>query len=200
MPRLIDKDARRRMIAAAVWQVAREEGIGAVSIRTVADAAGISAGSLRHVFPSRAELLEFSGRLMIDRAHQRIAAIDRDQKPEDFVRAVLDEVLPLSPEAREELEVNFALVAEAPRHPQLRAIRDEAHRELAEGCAALVETLTGGRDPLAVRRLHALVDGVAFHLLNIEPGVDGYATPESARWAHEVIESELQALTSTSAG
>lgn len=51
VPRTIDRDARKEQLAEAVWRVVRERGIGAVSVRTVAEEAGVVVGSLRHVFP-----------------------------------------------------------------------------------------------------------------------------------------------------
>lgn len=60
MPRRIDLDERREHLAQAVWTIIRERGIGAVSVRVVAAEAGVAVGSLRHVFPTRTELLQFS--------------------------------------------------------------------------------------------------------------------------------------------
>ena len=57
MPKLIDHDSRREEIAEATWRVIHAQGISGVSIRTVAAEAGISTGSVRHVFPSKTDLL-----------------------------------------------------------------------------------------------------------------------------------------------
>ena len=126
MPRTIDLDARRVELAEATWRVIREKGIGAVSVRTIAAEAGLVVGSLRHVFPTRAELLEFSARLMIDRATARITAIEPTGDTLEDAVAVLQELLPLTADSRAELEVNLALIAETPALPRLAGIRDEA--------------------------------------------------------------------------
>lgn len=171
MPRTIDLDARRVQLAEATWRVIREKGIGAVSVRTIAAEAGVVVGSLRHVFPTRSELLEFSARLMIDRATERITAIEPTGDARADVVAVLRELLPLTPDTRAELEVNLALIAETPALPQLADIRDEADTALRSLCAALVRQLraTASDDGLAAERLFALVDGLALHLLT-RPG------------------------------
>lgn len=60
MPKLINHDERKQEIAHAVWSVLVREGVRGVSVRTVAAEAGISTGSLRHVFPSHEEMMLFS--------------------------------------------------------------------------------------------------------------------------------------------
>lgn len=60
MPKLINHEERKQEIARAVWSVLAREGIRGVSVRAVAAEAGISAGSLRHVFPSHEEMMIFS--------------------------------------------------------------------------------------------------------------------------------------------
>lgn len=60
MPKLINHEERKQEIAHAVWKVLAREGVRGVSVRTVAAEAGISTGSLRHVFPSHEEMMLFS--------------------------------------------------------------------------------------------------------------------------------------------
>ena len=75
MPKLIDHDRRREEIAEATWRVIHAEGISGVSIRTVAAEAGISTGSIRHVFPSKTELLVHATELVGRRAPGRIVCV-----------------------------------------------------------------------------------------------------------------------------
>lgn len=170
MPRSIDLAARKAQLAEAVWQVILDRGISAVSVRTVAEQAGLVVGSLRHVFPTRAELLSFSAELMVQRATERVLATAWSDDPQRYARDVIARLLPLDPDSRAELEVNLALVAECPAQPSLRDIRDHAHAQLLEVCVRLVELLTGRQRgcelEITARRLHAIVDGLALHLLH----------------------------------
>jgi AcrR family transcriptional regulator len=185
----LDRDARKANLAEAVWRVVRERGVSAVSVRTVAEEAGVVVGSLRHLFPTRAELVAFSAELMVSRATERILATPRTGEALPDAVALMRHLLPLEPDSRAELEVNIALIAEAPALPALRGIRDRSHRELAEMCVLLCESVADrARDPElldAARRLHALVDGLAVHLL-LRAG-DG-------DWAVETLRQELQRL------
>ncbi|GAA4193382.1 hypothetical protein GCM10022219_15110 [Microbacterium oryzae] len=191
MPRRIDLDQRREQLAEAVWSTIRSEGIGAVSVRTVAAAAGVAVGSLRHVFPTRSDLLQFSAELMVTRATERIASTHFTGDRPEVALALLRHVLPLEPEARAELEVNIALIAEAPALPELRPIRDRAYRQVLALCeyvvTMLAPDLAAERASLEAKRLCALVDGVAAHLLADRPEND-------AAWALQVMREEIKRI------
>ncbi|WP_454114983.1 TetR/AcrR family transcriptional regulator [Microbacterium lacticum] len=187
MSRSIDLAARKAQLAEAVWQVILDRGISAVSVRTVAEQAGLVVGSLRHVFPTRAELLSFASELMVRRATERVLATPWSDDPQQYALDVIKRLLPLEPDSRAELEVNLALVAECPAQPSLGEIRDHAHAQLLEACARLVELLSGRlRDPeliVTARRLHAIVDGLALHLL--------HGDPDDTEWALAIVRDEL---------
>lgn len=184
----INKTARKEQLAKAVWQVILDQGISAVSIRAVAEQAGLVVGSLRHVFPTRSELVKFSAELMVQRATARIQAIPVKDDPLEYVLDVIKQLLPLEPNSRAEFEVNMALLAETTAMPQLAPIRNEAHQQLASECIQLVQLLTcAPRNPATVseaQRLHAMIDGFALHLFHRPLG-------EDPSWALEAIRDEL---------
>lgn len=186
MPRRIDIDRRKAQLAEAVWGIIRERGIGAVSVRSVADAAGVAVGSLRHVFPTRTELLSFSAELMVHRATERILAAPRSGDPAEDAVSLLSHLLPLEPDSRAELEVNIALIAEAPAIPELVPIRDQAAHAIFGLCSRLVAALAPDVDEARrvweARRLHALLDGLALHIL---------AEPDTAEGGSRDRDSDL---------
>ena len=192
MPRTIDRDARKVQLAQAVWQVILDRGISAVSVRTVAEQAGVVVGSLRHVFPTRAELLQFSAELMVQRATDRVLTVREGLDPAEYALEVLKNFLPLTADSRAELEVNIALIAESPALPQLVSIRNRAYEELGNACLRLTEKLAcRPSDPELVERarhLHAVLDGLAIHLLMEPPAND-------STWATIIIEKELARIT-----
>lgn len=191
MSRTIDKEARKAQLAEAVWQVILDEGIGAVSVRTVAERAGVVVGSLRHIFPTRAELVVFSAELMVKRATERLLAIEPDDDVREYVFTIVKQLLPLDPDSRAEFEINLALFAEGTAVKGLVNIRQDANRQLADLFVRLVEMLTGERDtPESLqqsRRLHALVDGFAFHILH-QPEM------EDTSWALDILWAEINSL------
>lgn len=181
MPKLIDRERRQQDIAEAVWRVVIRDGITAVSVRDVAAEAGLSTGSLRHTFASKADLLAYSMQLVHRRAQERAYRHAQITDPRERAIAIVAEVLPLDDTRRCEHEVNLALIAEAPAHPELGDITRTAHRALRAGLVLLVADLQqhGLCAPWRsvddeARRLHALITGAAMQAM-----VGETDTPES---------------------
>jgi AcrR family transcriptional regulator len=175
VPKLIDQDSRRHEIAHAVWRIVVRDGVSAVSIRDVAAEAGLAVGSVRHVFATKAELLEYSMALVHQRARERVATHFAIKDPRKFAEAVLAEMLPLDEQRRIEMAVNMAVVAESPSHPALRRVALDAQRAISDACAAVLTRLQneklvrpGADMRYEVERLHALVDGLALHALTAD--------------------------------
>ena len=172
---MIDQDSRRHEIAHAVWRIVLRDGVSAVSIRDVAAEAGLAVGSVRHVFGSKAELLEYSMALVHEQTRDRVAAHFAIKDPRKFAEAVLAELLPLDDQRRTEMAVNMAVVAESPSHPGLRRVALDAQQAVSEACAAVLTRLRhddlirpGADMAYEAERLHALVDGLALHALTAE--------------------------------
>jgi AcrR family transcriptional regulator len=170
VPKIVDHERRRRELGHAVWRVVRRDGIDHASVRTVAEEAGWSPGTLRHYFPTQSELLAFAMELVVERIEGRIATLDRPLNPREAVEQVLHELLPLDEERRAENEVWLAFTARALIDSHLRAQYNEVHDALHQACASALETLAaaerasaGPETALQVERLHALTDGLAVH-------------------------------------
>jgi AcrR family transcriptional regulator len=175
VPKLIDHDTRRHEIAHAVWRIVVRDGVSAVSIRDVAAEAGLAVGSVRHVFSTKAELLEYSMALVHDRTRARVTDHFAIKDPGKFAEAVLAELMPLDDQRRMEMAVNMAVVAESPSHPALRRVALDAQQAVGDACAAVLTRLQNehlvrpGADlAYETQRLHALVDGLALHALTAD--------------------------------
>jgi AcrR family transcriptional regulator len=176
VPKLIDHDSRRHEIAEAVWRIVVRDGVSAVSIRDVAAEAGLAVGSVRHVFATKAELLEYSMALVHEHVRDRVQSHFHIKDPRKLAEAVLAEVIPLDDQRRMEMAVNMAVVAESPSHPSLRRVALDAQQALADVCAGVLAMLKQQKLVRAnadliyeTDRLHALVDGIALHALTVDP-------------------------------
>jgi AcrR family transcriptional regulator len=171
----IDADSRRRQLGEALWRVVLRDGIESASVRKVAAEAGVSAGSLRHVFPSQSELMTFAMQLVIDEVARRVEAVEPSGDARTTVERLLQSLLVLDPETRAVFEVWLAFAARARVDPSLRPLRDQTHAQVRGLCRTCIETLRAEgrtRPGLDVadetERLHALIDGLAMHA-TLEP-------------------------------
>jgi AcrR family transcriptional regulator len=165
------------------------DGLEALSVRHVAAEAGLPQSSLRYTFPTVASVRERAVALVVERLRERVDAVGGTG--EEWARSALAELLPLDAERRTEMEVYLALGTAAMTDPALR----EAHRAVQAGvrevCARALAALTGapsdGAAPVddALREQHALVDGLALHVVRQDPG-------EDAGWARDVLDAHVR--------
>ncbi|MEK3853691.1 TetR/AcrR family transcriptional regulator [Cytobacillus sp. FSL H8-0458] len=170
MPKKVDHEKQKHLLAKAAWRVIKKEGIEGASVRKIAEEAGLSPGSLRHYFSNQSELLAYSMNLVSERVKTRIQnAPFTDDHFENMI-LVLGELLPLDVERRLEMEVWIAFNIKALVDPNLAELSSRVYGEMKEGIRKVIEglKLMGiSRSDLNVgeeaERLYALIDGLALH-------------------------------------
>ncbi|WP_442603955.1 TetR/AcrR family transcriptional regulator [Paenibacillus sp. KN14-4R] len=170
MPKIVNHDTRREKLAEAAWRIIRHSGLEAVSVRSVAEEAGMSLGALRHYFATQAELLEFSMRLVADRITERIEQIALNEEPlEEIERAIL-QLVPMDDERLAESEVWLSFIGKALTDPQLKTLNQEMYEGLSRFFHLIIHVMIKLEltkpdidAELEARRLHALVDGLLVH-------------------------------------
>jgi AcrR family transcriptional regulator len=195
VPKLIDHSQREVEVAEAAWRVLRRDGVTSLSVRTVAAEAGLATGSLRRAFPTQDALLAFSLELVGRRARARIEALPPAASVREGVEARLFELIPLDDERRAEMDAYFTIGSLASTRPALAPAYRALYDDLRAGCRAMLEALaresSGGEVPdeasldLEAQHLHALLDGVALHL--IQPG-------EASDRSKQIITTHLDRL------
>ncbi|WIE76943.1 TetR family transcriptional regulator C-terminal domain-containing protein [Curtobacterium sp. MCSS17_007] len=206
MPRLIDHDERDREIGEAAWRVLSRDGLAALSVRNVAEEAGIATASLRRAFPTQDALRVACLRRVFEHVQRRLDALHAARGPGDdpveFVVRCLRELLPLDLERRTEAEVWVTLGSLALTDDAVRAAYDDAHALLSDACAALLslarttavtDDRVGSGTATDAARLHALVDGLALHLVHAPADAD-------TAWAVDVLTTEVRRLAAPRAG
>jgi AcrR family transcriptional regulator len=167
-----DPEERREEIADAVLRVIRRAGVGAASVRTVADEAGMSTGSLRHFFGTQSELLLFAMELVIRRVTERIADIEPTGELLVDARVLVDQFVPLDDTRRVEMDVWQSFVVAARTDPTLAEVRDRSDEAVYDAMLQVTTAmqdagiLRGASAEVEAMRLHALVDGLAAHGVN----------------------------------
>ncbi|APF41881.1 TetR/AcrR family transcriptional regulator [Neomicrococcus aestuarii] len=188
MPKLIDKAARERWVGEAAWRVVVRDGITKLSVRNVAAEAGMTAGSLRYLFPMQETLRAYVLDLVRQKVVDRIAATQPLTSIRQTVDSYFSQLLPLDAERRVEMEVFLSVGVLAFTDPVLRPAYERAHRDLQEGCRQILALLAtdpgyGELDPEAeTARTHAIIDGLALHLIRQHQDEDNdWAMKELAR-------------------
>ncbi|MFI5952782.1 TetR/AcrR family transcriptional regulator [Cryptosporangium sp. NPDC051539] len=127
MPIQVDHDERRRLIAGALWTLARSRGLGRASLRDVAAEAGMSLGQLQHYFPTREALIDYAVELVGAQTKARLktalAALGPGPHPRDVLRVLLLEMFPVDEVSS---QVNSARLLDALQADQVRVqLREE---------------------------------------------------------------------------
>ncbi|MCF6427071.1 MULTISPECIES: TetR/AcrR family transcriptional regulator [Amycolatopsis] len=176
VPKIVDREQRRREIAEAVLRLIAREGIEAVSVRTVATEAGLSAGAVQKYFATRDELFRFAFDLTGEYIEQRWMRVPQGHLL-TMLRALVAEALPLDDQRRAEVIVVLAFAARAAVLPEWADHLREGYEFMrAQTADFLGQAQRHGhvRDDLDAGKLAdvvvALTDGFAQHLLQAPPG------------------------------
>ncbi|SEL96474.1 TetR/AcrR family transcriptional regulator [Paenibacillus sp. OK003] len=173
MPKIVDHDKQRLLVAEAAWRVIRRDGMEQASVRNIAVEAGISAGSMRHYFSTQSELLLYAMNLVSERVSSRITQMSFDaSSPLENMKLLLLELLPSTDEKMVEMEVWYAFTAKSKTDPALKEHANKVYNELRHAMAKVITYLmelnllrTDLDKELEIERLYALVDGLGIHAI-----------------------------------
>lgn len=183
MPKIVDHDERRRLIAEQVIRSAASEGLAGLGMRRIAARLGMSLGALQHDVASADDLPVMAAQLIADRRRTRVgvslATLGRTPTERDILRASALAAVPADDERRDECLAEAVLLGRlvAERSPVANGVTDlitfvEALIEQARQRGELAEGADPGRE---ARIFWAVVSSQAQGILA------GVASP------HEVI-------------
>lgn len=178
MPKKVDHTQRRRHIAEALWRTVISNGLQSVSLRHVANEAGVSMGMVQHYFASKQDMLIFALNSLTEQVGRRIgeafAKLPDTAGPPQRVRAMLVETLPLDEERHVEAQTAATFLAHAPVDER---IAEYFRTSYAQGHRYLTDQLTQAAVAAPEQHAHlllALTDGLTIHTLA------GHHTPQTA--------------------
>ncbi|GFE38221.1 TetR/AcrR family transcriptional regulator [Streptomyces tubercidicus] len=120
--------SRQEEILAAALRLTHEQGVGALSVRSVAAAAGVGATTLRHYFPSQADLYQAVASRLVTNV---LSDLDITDDSRDPAARLYDCLAQFVPQSNEQMQ---ALTSWA-----------ELHRLALGGDAGVTEILKSGR-------------------------------------------------------
>ncbi|WP_017596550.1 TetR/AcrR family transcriptional regulator [Nocardiopsis potens] len=167
MPARIDPEQRRRHVVQAAFRLVVAEGIDGLSLRKVAVEAGLNVGSVRHYFDGHEDLLAAAAEEAGDRMGRRLAHHPVDglrgltgEEALDALQALVEEVLPVDEERRDESIVVLELILAARTRPVFRPISERMAADLDQVVTDAFAAL-GADDPEAkAAQVTALIGGL----------------------------------------
>src|SRR4051794_10907486 len=165
MPRYVDHEARRRHVASIAADLVARQGVDALTVRRVADAAGYSTAVVSHYFEDKRDLLLSTYQVSADRSTRRYEAVTARGKQR--LLESLEALLPLDDERRADWSLWFAFWGFAATDPMLAAAqRDRVRSARGRIEQALDEEAAAGRlregvdRAMAARTLLVVVHGI----------------------------------------
>lgn len=212
MPRLVNHDERRQLLAEAVCRVASRGGLEEVSLRHVAAEAGVSMGQVQHYFKTKNEMLMLAFEVMSGRVQGRIESAIAGARPvgtRDLLGLLLRAMLPLDDDSRLEAGLWVAFSTRAAAEEELRRpLRRNARQLLDFVAESLREAERAGElasgDPgfdadLEAASLLAVADGLMLHAL-LDEGRAGTAGAVVDYHLDRLFESGEQHATGATTG
>ena len=191
-----DREARRRDILAAARRLLERDGYERLSIRDVADGAGVSPGTLYTYFASREALFATLYAERLERFHAQIApACASATAPEEVLRAVADAYLDMYRTYGREVNLWAALLeastSEAAVAPDDAQPLVDAAVKVFETVQAAIDRFGGERSPQAAKLtlpfLWATLTGLADHFTGRRHNLYPYTWDEMVDFAAGVL-------------
>lgn len=178
MPKVGMEPIRRAQIIQAARRCLATLGSDRMTVRTVAQLAGLSSGSVVYYFGSMENLL-ISALLDVSdefgRAYQE--AVSRAASPREALEGLVEASLPSCPRTREMWSVWIEFLSQAARNPQLHQTAEVVYREWRERLAGVIAAgIQNGQfrpvEPMPVaKQLVGLIDGLALSCIFNDAGM-----------------------------
>lgn len=169
VPKVVDRQNRRRSVAEAIHRIAAREGIEGVSVRLVAAEAGLSLGAVQREFPTKDDLLRFALDASLEEVAARFSRIRIGPAQLSFaegLRAVLIDLLPTDERRRAQARIWAAFYARAAVDAHFARVLADLDTQARENLAAALGyarekgELVQGQDPEALAELLlVIIDG-----------------------------------------
>jgi AcrR family transcriptional regulator len=192
MPRHVDHDARRDLVAQVAADLVAEHGLEALTVRRVAEAAGHSTTVVSHYFADRRDLVRATYRAAGARSSARFdaALVGAD----DPLQACLEALLPIDEARARDVRTWLAFWAMAVADRELAQEQDD---RVQSARRRIADVLAGEQQRGRVRTGLDLAE-VAYELLVLVHGVGTHAVFDRTHWTPErqrrAVAAELDAL------
>ncbi|GAA2255173.1 hypothetical protein GCM10010145_24110 [Streptomyces ruber] len=185
MPRIVDHEERRKRLVEAVWALSFRGGIEQVTLRKVADEAGVSMGQVQHYYPSMQALV----RDALERAVQAVNATIEDAvraagatDPETLLRACLYALVSPAEESLRLMRFGLAAAGRAASDPTMARLLAPGDDDLITFTAGLLSEARRerGGEPRGTEHLDADICWSVTLALGVDIAL-GHRSPDAAK-------------------
>ncbi|WP_284035394.1 MULTISPECIES: TetR/AcrR family transcriptional regulator [Neobacillus] len=133
MPKVGMEDIRKEQVIEAAKNCIISKGLSNLSMKDIAEEAGISTGIIYHYYKSKEDLLMQVLKVSFRRSHEKVMeTVEPLQNPEDKLMKHLENINVVSKENPEYMAVFLNYLGEANHNPQIREIINKFFRNLVE--------------------------------------------------------------------
>ena len=172
MPKIVDHDERRRVIVEALWRVVARDGAHEISVRHVAAEAGMPKSSIGHYVGTMPQLMGLAVDQLVQENTDYLLSLDLFSLDADMATEVLYTLVPVSERRRHMSGVWLLLAAQAGADPEFAEVLHRLNASIADGLGDLLRGMqqqglvdSGRQIDREVRRIHALIDGLALQCM-----------------------------------
>jgi DNA-binding transcriptional regulator YbjK len=160
-----EKNARRLLLLQTTLRLIADDGIDAVTHRSVAEAANVALGSTTYWFKSRQEMLrealEYFARLEIETLNEHLdSVLGKRLSNRQLVDEFADLLMAQLGNERWRTVAQYALLQEAARRPELEAVCREWSEAWELALSPLFESLGSNKPRLEAQMFLAMLDGL----------------------------------------
>ena len=184
MPRHVDHDERRAVIAEAAWRLIAERGVDAVTLREIAATIGMANGALKHYYPDKSSIVRSAFTSVFESTNTRVRDRLGTETGLAGLRIFCLEVMPVSPVTRLEARVVLPFWQRALADPELAVAYVDAMaywraeiRGFLAAARAEGSVTSSVSDDVLTEQVLAMINGVQA-LAVLDPAA---TTPESQR-------------------
>ncbi|MCH6264666.1 MULTISPECIES: TetR/AcrR family transcriptional regulator [Neobacillus] len=133
MPKVGMEDIRKEQVIVAAKNCIISKGLSNLSMKDIAEEAGISTGIIYHYFKSKEDLLMQVLKVSFRRSHEKVMeTVEPLQNPEDKLMKHLENINVVSKENPEYMAVFLNYLGEANHNPQIRKIINKFFNNLVD--------------------------------------------------------------------
>lgn len=194
MPKLVDREQRRREILEVTWRLMASRGADAATMREIAREAGYANGALAYYFANKDALVEAAYGYVFDRTNDRIREATAGLRGAAALRAFLVEVMPTTEVTRLEARIVLPFWSRTVADERFAALNDAAMQRWRRELAELLQQAREDGDVTVATPDHVLAEQLLAMAMGLQVLATTPGTPTPAATQVAMLDAFLAGL------